>query len=112
MEPQHLIGQPMYTDDHCGRQVRLLEQLAPLRDSLPVTGENDCFRRIPWHVHRDLSSTVVLEHVGDKLSGDSPCSLFQGLPFISQFGHGVSQSTWLLLLLCALVILNSSLVDE
>src|SRR5580698_8266425 len=32
MEPQHLIGQPMYTDDQCGRYVGLLEQPAPLGD--------------------------------------------------------------------------------
>jgi hypothetical protein len=50
----------MYTDDHGGRGVGLLEQLAPLRDSLTVTGEDDCFGRVWWNVHRDLPSTVVL----------------------------------------------------
>src|SRR5579863_5865833 len=70
MKPQRLIGQPMYTDDHCGRYVGLLEQPAPLRDSLTVSGEDDCFGRVRWNVHCDLSSTVVLEHLGDKLSGD------------------------------------------
>src|SRR5580700_9538982 len=70
MEPQRLIGQPMYTDDHCGRCVGLLEQPSPLRDSLTVTGEDECFGRVRWNVHRDLPSTVVLEHLGDKLSRD------------------------------------------
>src|SRR5258708_13340828 len=70
MEPQNLIGQPMYTDDHCGRYVGLLEQPAPLRDSLTVSGEDDCFGQVRWNVHRDLPSTVVLEHLGDKLSRD------------------------------------------
>src|ERR1700733_2740772 len=68
MEPQRLIGQPMYTDDHCGRHVGLLEQPAPLRDFLTVTGEDDCFGRVRWNVHRDPPSTVVLEYLGDKLS--------------------------------------------
>src|SRR5213078_4797813 len=70
MEPQRLIGQPMYTDDHCGRYVGLLDQPAPLRDSLTVTGEDDCFGRVRWNLHRDLPSTVVLEHLGDQLSRD------------------------------------------
>src|SRR6516225_8881529 len=70
MEPQHIIGQPMYTDDHRGRYAGLLEQLAPLRDALTVTGEDDCFGRVRWSVHRDLPSTVILEHLGDKLSRD------------------------------------------
>src|SRR5579863_3497720 len=68
MKPQRLIGQPMYTDDHCGRYVGLLEQPAPLRDSLTVTGEDDCFGLVRWNVHRDLPSTVVLEHLDNKLS--------------------------------------------
>ena len=51
----------MYTDDHCGRCVGLLEQPAPLRDSLTVTSEDDCFGRVRWNVHRDLPATVVLE---------------------------------------------------
>ena len=57
----------MYTDDHCGRYVGLLEQPAPLRDSLTVTGEDDCFGRVRWNAHRDLPSTVALERLGDKL---------------------------------------------
>ena len=60
MEPQRIIGQPMYTGDHCGRYVGLLEQPAPLRDSLTVAGEDDCFGRVRWNVYRDLTSTVVL----------------------------------------------------
>src|ERR1700683_5235425 len=70
MEPQHLIGQPMYADNHCGRYVGLLEQPAPLRDSLTVTGEDDCFGPVRGNVHRDLPPTVALERLGDKLSRD------------------------------------------
>jgi hypothetical protein len=70
MEPQRLIGQPMYTDDHCGRYVGLLEQPAPLRDSLTVAGEDDCFGRVRRNVYRDLPSIVVLEPLSDKLSRD------------------------------------------
>src|SRR5580704_2020667 len=68
MEPQRLIGQSMDTDDHGGRYVGLLEQPAPLRDSLTVAGEDDCFRRLRWNVYRDLPSTVVRERLSDKLS--------------------------------------------
>jgi len=60
----------MYTDDHCGRYVGLLKQPAPLRDSLTIAGEDDCFGRVGWNVHRDLPSTVVLERLGDQLSRD------------------------------------------
>src|SRR5689334_14058484 len=70
MEPQRLIGQPMCTNDQCGRYAGLLEQPAPLRDALTVTAEDDCFGRVRWNVHRDLPSTVVLEHLCDKLSRD------------------------------------------
>src|ERR1700733_3741498 len=58
----------MYTDDHCGRHVGLHEQPAPLRDSLTVAGEDDCFDRVRWNVYRDLPSTIVLERLSDKLS--------------------------------------------
>ncbi len=68
MDPQRLIGQSMDTDDHCGRYVGLLQQPAPLRDSLTVAGEDDRFRRRRWNVYRDLPSTVVLERLRDKLS--------------------------------------------
>src|ERR1700733_12985442 len=70
MKPQRLIGQPVYTDDHCGRYVGLLEQPPPLRDSLTVAGEDDCFGRVRWNVYRDLPSAVVLERPSDKLSQD------------------------------------------
>jgi len=70
MEPQRLIGSSMYTDDHGGRDGGLLQQPAPLRDSLTVAGEDDCFGRVRWNVHRDLPSTVVLERFRDKLSRD------------------------------------------
>src|SRR5580692_7250856 len=62
----------MYTDDHCGRYVGLLEQPAPLRDSLTVTSEDDSFGRIRWNVHRDLPSTIVLKCLSHKLSRDRP----------------------------------------
>src|SRR5271169_2364967 len=89
MEPQRLVGQPMYTDDHCGRYVGLLEQPAPLRASLAVTGEDDCFGQLRWNVHRDLPSTVVLEHLGDKLSRDCP----GGLGWLLLHGHALIYRT-------------------
>src|ERR1700744_458856 len=68
MESQRLIIQPVYTDDHCGRYVGLLEQHAPLRNFLTVAGEDDCCGRIRWNICRDLTSTVVLERLSGKLS--------------------------------------------
>src|ERR1700686_1051389 len=68
MEPQRLFGQPMYTDDHCGPCVCIFEQPAPLRDSLTVTGKDDCFRRLRWNVYRALPATVVLEPLSAKPS--------------------------------------------
>src|SRR5579871_2314024 len=68
MEPRHLIGQPVYTDDHSGRHAGLFQQPAPLRDSLTIGGEDDGLRRVRWKVHRNLPSTAVLEHPGNKLS--------------------------------------------
>ena len=68
MEPQRLIGQPVDTDDHRGRYVGRLEDSAPLRDQLAVTGEHDCLGRVRRDVHRDLPATVVLERLGDELS--------------------------------------------
>jgi hypothetical protein len=65
---KHLIGQPVYTDDHRGRYVGRLKVPAPLRDQLTVTGEHDCLGRVYRDVHRDLSTTVVLERLGDELS--------------------------------------------
>ncbi len=70
MEPQRLIGQPMYTDYHCGRYVGLLKQPAPLRDSLTVAGEDDRFGRVRWNVYRDLPSTVVIEYLTGQFSRD------------------------------------------
>src|ERR1700735_475161 len=70
MEPLHLIGQPMYTDDHCGRYAGVFEQPAPLRNSLTIAGEDDCFGRVRRNIDRDLPSTVVVERLGDKLSRD------------------------------------------
>ncbi len=83
VEPLHLIAQPMDAYDHCGRYAGLLDQPAPLRDSLTVTGKDDCFGRIRWHVHRDPPSTVVLEGLGDELFQDCAGGLggrFVGLP--------------------------------
>src|SRR5256885_11935064 len=68
MEPQRLIGQAVNTDDHRGRYVGRLEDSAPLRDQLTVTGEHDCLGRIWRDVHRDLPTTVVLERLGDEFS--------------------------------------------
>ena len=60
----------VYTDDHRGRYVGRLEDSAPLRDQLTVTGEHDRLGRIRRDVHRDLPATVVLERLGDELSLD------------------------------------------
>src|SRR6516225_9910137 len=68
MEPQRLIGQAVNTDDHGGRYLGRLEDSAPLRDQLTVTGEHDCLGRICRDVHRDLPATVVIERLGDDLS--------------------------------------------
>src|ERR1700723_1656564 len=70
MEPEGLIGQPVYTAVHCGRDVGLFEQPAPLRDSLTVAGEDNCFGRDRWNVYGDLPSTVVVERLSDKFSRD------------------------------------------
>src|SRR5579859_2854504 len=89
MEPQQLVAQPMDPNDHCGRYVGLLEQSAPFRNPLTVTGENDRFGRLRWNVHRDLPSTVVLEHPGDKLSRNCagrPGKRFVGLTCLSLHG--------------------------
>jgi len=66
MEPQHLIGQPMHTDDYVG----LFWQPAPLRDSLTVTGENDCFG-VWWNVPRDLPSTPSYSNISVTNSPES-----------------------------------------
>src|ERR1700747_2815423 len=68
MEPQRLIGRAVNTDEHRGRYVSRLEDSAPLRDHLTVTGEHDCLGRICRDVHRDLPTTVVIERLGDDLS--------------------------------------------
>ena len=70
MDPRHLVGQPMDADDHGGRYVGLLEQRAPLGDTLAVTGEDDRFGPVRRNVHRDLPSAVVIERGGDELSRD------------------------------------------
>src|SRR5436190_16248155 len=72
MEPQRLIGQPVCTDDHRGRYVGRLEDPAPLRYHLTVTGEHDRLGRIRRDVHRDLPTIVVLEPLRDELSRDGP----------------------------------------
>jgi hypothetical protein len=68
MEPQRLIGQAVYADDHRGRYVGRLEDSAPFRDQLTVTGEHDCLGRLWRDVHRDLPATVVIERLGDNLA--------------------------------------------
>jgi hypothetical protein len=95
MEPQRLIGEPMYTDDHCGRYVGLLEQPAPLRDSLTVAGEDDCFGRVRWNVYRDLPSTVVLERLSDKPS--RTCAGGLGGRSVRLTWRAVDVIAWLLL---------------
>jgi len=70
MEPQRLIGQAVDTDDHRGRYAGRLEDSAPLRDHLTVTGEHDRLRRICRDVHHDLPTTVVIERLGDNRAAD------------------------------------------
>jgi hypothetical protein len=70
VQPQHLIGQPVYADDHRGRHVGRLEVTAPLRDQLTVTREHDCLGRTGRDVNRDLATAVVAERLGDELSRD------------------------------------------
>ncbi len=60
MKTQCLIGQPMDTDDHCGRYRGVIAQAAPLCDLLTVTGKDDRFGRPGWNIHGDLPSTIVL----------------------------------------------------
>ena len=86
MESQRLIGQPMYPDNHCGEYAGLLEQSAPLRDSLTVAGENDCLGRVWWNAYRDLSPPVVLERIIDKLSRDCAGGLGRSAELASACG--------------------------
>ena len=88
MEPQRLIGQAVNTDDHRGRYVGRLEDSAPLRDQLTVTGEHDCLGRICRDVHRDLPTTVVVERLGDKFAPDRVGSRL-GKGKIDQLEHGL-----------------------
>jgi len=69
LEPQRLVRQPVHADDHRGRHAGRLEGPAPPRDPLAVAGEHDRPGRIRRDVHRDLPATVVVERLGDKLSG-------------------------------------------
>src|ERR1700733_13277445 len=84
----------MYTDDHCGRYVGLLERPAPLRYSLAVACEDDCFGRVRWNVHRDLPSPVVLERLSGKLSRDYAGGLGGGS--VGSSWRAVDVTTWLL----------------
>ena len=70
MESERLIGQPVDTDDHRRRDVKCFEKPTPARDQLTVTGEHHCLRRVRWDVHRDLPSAVVIERLGNEVSGD------------------------------------------
>jgi hypothetical protein len=70
LEAEGLIGHPVNTDNQRGGHVRRLQDLAPLREHLPVTGEHDCLGRIRRDVHRDLPTAVVLERLGDELADD------------------------------------------
>src|SRR6516165_5805671 len=73
MEPQRLIGQAVYSGDHRGRYVGRLEDTAPLRNQLAITGEHDCLWRLRRDIHRNLSATVVLKRLGDERSSDGHC---------------------------------------
>src|SRR5215469_11241173 len=93
MEPQRLIGQAVYTDDHRGRYVGRLEDSAPLRDQLTVTGEHDCLGRICRDVHRDLSATVVIERLGDDLSRRSLVTHDRNPPIVESYHGALSYPT-------------------
>jgi hypothetical protein len=68
--PETLIVQAVRTNDHRGRHVSRLEDLAPGRDQLAVAGEDDGLGRRRRHIDRDLPSTVVVQRLGEKLTGD------------------------------------------
>src|ERR1700728_4509134 len=68
MDPQRLVVQAMCTDDHGGRQVGRLEDVAPRRDQRAVAGENDGLGRSRRDIRRDLPATVVFECLGDELA--------------------------------------------
>jgi hypothetical protein len=100
MEPRYLFGQPVYADDHRGRYVGRFEEPAPLRGPLTITGEYDCLGRIRRDVHRDLTTSVVVEQgLGDELPRyrvatgrfpgwfGTPCAAeadYPFLPFVSE----------------------------
>jgi hypothetical protein len=70
LQPQHLVVQPMGTDNHGRRPAGGLKDAAPLRDQLAVTGEHHCLRRNWRDVHRHRPAAVVVERLGDQLSRD------------------------------------------
>ena len=80
-----LVRQPVSTNDHRGRDVSCLEEPAPLRDPLTVTGEDDCLGRIWWDVHRNLPTTVVGERLAHKLSSEWSVIHYGGFLFGDAF---------------------------
>jgi hypothetical protein len=89
MDPQHLIGQAMCTDNQGGWYADRLKDTTPLRNQLTITGEHDCPGRLWWDIHRDCPATVVLKCLGDKFSCEGHCGFlllsemtFQWLQYI------------------------------
>src|SRR6185437_666197 len=68
VEPLRLVVQPVGADNHGRRYVGGLQEAAPLRDQLAVTGEHDRRWRNWRHVNGHRPATVVIERLGDELS--------------------------------------------
>lgn len=92
MEPRRLIGQPMYTDDHRRPYAGPLEQSAPLRNSLTVTGEDDRFGRARRNIYGDLPSTTVLERLTDKPSQECARGTRRSVRFTFRAVHSYSKA--------------------
>ncbi|MFC4948426.1 hypothetical protein [Pseudonocardia sp. GCM10023141] len=68
MQPTHRVVQPVRADHHRRGHIGVVEVLAPRRDQLTITGEDDRLRSIRRHVHRDGPTTVVRQHLGDEFA--------------------------------------------
>ena len=61
-------ARPVDADDRRRRDVRRLDDRAPLRDQLTVAGEHDRLGHALREVRGDLPTTVVVERLGDERS--------------------------------------------
>jgi hypothetical protein len=71
LQPQRLVVQPVYADDHRRRYAGRLQDAAPVRDQPAVTREHDCLRWDSRDVDRHGPTAVVLERLGDELPRDT-----------------------------------------